>query len=163
MAGMCCGVVGESEATASVEPTSLVVSRRRRLDLIPLKFVADVAVPPPVDTSRKRQRLDLSSSLPRPLSSPRDCDNVKENCKSIIDRATETVKLEHEELVVQEQLKFGMTSVCGRRRDMEDAVSIHTSFSGQNTSFFGVFDGHGCSHVSTRNWFCLVTIVVFVG
>lgn len=52
--------------------------------------------------------------------------------------------------------KFGMTSVCGRRRDMEDAVAIHPAFCGPNPNFpsgmhfFGVYDGHGCSHVATR-------------
>jgi protein phosphatase 2C len=50
----------------------------------------------------------------------------------------------------EEASKFGMTSVRGRRRDMEDAVSIHTSFTTKNTSFFGVFDGHGCSHVRAK-------------
>lgn len=51
---------------------------------------------------------------------------------------------------------YGMTSVCGRRKDMEDRVSIKLDFlhrcSRSNLlpgglHFFGVFDGHGCSHV----------------
>jgi protein phosphatase 2C len=42
--------------------------------------------------------------------------------------------------------RYGTMSVCGRRRDMEDAVSIRPDFI-QNRHFFGVFDGHGCSHV----------------
>ena len=57
---------------------------------------------------------------------------------------SESVKLE------EESPKFGMTSVRGGRRDMEDAVSIHASFTTKNTSFFGVFDGHGCSHVRAK-------------
>ncbi|KAJ4819672.1 Protein phosphatase 2C [Rhynchospora pubera] len=44
--------------------------------------------------------------------------------------------------------RYGVTSVCGRRRDMEDAVSIRPDFV-PNRHFFGVFDGHGCSHVAT--------------
>lgn len=58
------------------------------------------------------------------------------------------------ELVAEPPPKFGMTSVCGRRRDMEDAVAIHPSFCKEETHetptslhFFGVYDGHGCSHV----------------
>lgn len=53
--------------------------------------------------------------------------------------------------------KFGVASVCGRRRDMEDAIAVHPSFlqSENNSSdstcselhYFGVYDGHGCSHV----------------
>ncbi|XP_047956708.1 protein phosphatase 2C 37-like [Salvia hispanica] len=55
--------------------------------------------------------------------------------------------------------RYGVTSVCGRRRDMEDSVAIRPSFCGEDGDgdvrggdlhFFGVFDGHGCSHVSRR-------------
>ncbi|CAL4953698.1 unnamed protein product [Urochloa decumbens] len=47
--------------------------------------------------------------------------------------------------------RYGVTSVCGRRREMEDAVSIRPDFLPGATKhhFFGVFDGHGCSHVAT--------------
>ncbi|XP_062210725.1 probable protein phosphatase 2C 30 [Phragmites australis] len=44
--------------------------------------------------------------------------------------------------------RYGVTSVCGRRRDMEDAVSARPGFL-HGHHFFGVFDGHGCSHVAT--------------
>lgn len=47
---------------------------------------------------------------------------------------------------VDQRPRYGTTSVCGRRRDMEDAVSIRPDII-QNRHFFGVFDGHGCSHV----------------
>lgn len=43
---------------------------------------------------------------------------------------------------------YGVTSVCGRRRDMEDTVSARPGFL-DGHHFFGVFDGHGCSHVAT--------------
>ncbi|PNT17616.1 hypothetical protein POPTR_010G199600v4 [Populus trichocarpa] len=150
MVGICCGVAGERETAAPVEPSSRA-SRRTRLELRPLKLVTDVAVPPSsiLDiTPAKRQKMEL---LPIPLS--RDCGNAVENCKTIEENKnhsisnpskSESVKLE------EEASKFGMTSVRGRRRDMEDAVSIHTSFTTKNTSFFGVFDGHGCSHVAMR-------------
>ncbi|WVZ98837.1 hypothetical protein U9M48_044214 [Paspalum notatum var. saurae] len=53
--------------------------------------------------------------------------------------------------------RFGVTSVCGLRREMEDAVSIRPDFlhaaadsssGGGKHHFFGVFDGHGCCHVA---------------
>ncbi|CAL4893910.1 unnamed protein product [Urochloa decumbens] len=49
--------------------------------------------------------------------------------------------------------RYGVTSVCGLRREMEDAVSIRPDFlrgsgGGGKHHFFGVFDGHGCSHVA---------------
>ncbi|KAJ1297792.1 hypothetical protein BS78_01G404500 [Paspalum vaginatum] len=43
---------------------------------------------------------------------------------------------------------YGVTSVCGRRRDMEDAVTARPGFI-HGHHYFGVFDGHGCSHVAT--------------
>jgi protein phosphatase 2C len=47
--------------------------------------------------------------------------------------------------------RYGVSSVCGRRREMEDAVSVRPDFltgsSSSRSHFFGVFDGHGCSHV----------------
>ncbi|XP_010454666.1 PREDICTED: probable protein phosphatase 2C 78 [Camelina sativa] len=49
--------------------------------------------------------------------------------------------------------KYGVASVCGRRREMEDAVAVHPFFSRQRTEGFhycGVYDGHGCSHVAKR-------------
>ncbi|KAL5188539.1 putative protein phosphatase 2C 24 [Glycine soja] len=49
---------------------------------------------------------------------------------------------------VEDSPKFGVTSVCGRRRDMEDSVLVQPSFT-QGFHYFGIFDGHGCSHVAT--------------
>jgi protein phosphatase 2C len=48
---------------------------------------------------------------------------------------------------------FGSLSVAGRSRDMEDTVSLRPGFhawvDGSPMHFFGVFDGHGGSHVRT--------------
>ncbi|KXG22151.1 probable protein phosphatase 2C 49 [Sorghum bicolor] len=51
--------------------------------------------------------------------------------------------------------RYGVTSVCGLRREMEDAVSIRPDFlrgaadpSSGKHHFYGVFDGHGCCHVA---------------
>ncbi|EEF38139.1 protein phosphatase 2C 37 [Ricinus communis] len=155
MAGICCGVVSESEAAAAVAEPSSRASRRRRLELRPFKVVADASVLP---DSWKRQKLDiLTTSLIPSEACPRDCNNAVESCKGSeengnsnkrLDLNNESVKSEREE--IDESPKFGMTSVCGRRRDMEDAVSIQTSLTDTKTSFFGVFDGHGCSHVATK-------------
>ncbi|KAE9606140.1 hypothetical protein Lal_00024530 [Lupinus albus] len=169
MAGICCGVV-EGETSAPITPSSL---RRRCLDLFPLKCIADMAVPPMEGSNRKRQKLD---SQPQ----QREFDNAVQNCESILTTpkdeeqkkeskghnqivivseiptsdSTET-KLENE-VMEEEYPKYGVTSVCGRRREMEDAVSVHPSFFSKNSNkdqkrfhFFGVYDGHGCSHVAT--------------
>ncbi|KAA0041439.1 hypothetical protein IC582_004445 [Cucumis melo] len=61
---------------------------------------------------------------------------------------------DEDNVVVDDDVKYGVTSVCGRRREMEDMVSVHLYFTNQKNlpqipiHFFGVFDGHGCSHVS---------------
>ncbi|CAL0334852.1 unnamed protein product [Lupinus luteus] len=144
MVEFCCGVVGETESQTPIEPTS----RRRSRDVLPFKYIADVAPSQP-DSSRKRPKLDLS-----------DCQNAVENRKPVNDedkQAKEEGDSNVNDNVVSgteviEQLpppKFGITSVCGRRRDMEDSVSVHPFFSQQEFHYFAVFDGHGCSHVAT--------------
>ncbi|CAN8248457.1 unnamed protein product [Cochlearia groenlandica] len=56
---------------------------------------------------------------------------------------------------VTEYPKYGLASVCGRRPQMEDAVTVRPFFRRQETEYssngfhyFGVYDGHGCSHVA---------------
>uniref|UniRef100_A0A0E0D1I9 protein-serine/threonine phosphatase n=1 Tax=Oryza meridionalis TaxID=40149 RepID=A0A0E0D1I9_9ORYZ len=52
--------------------------------------------------------------------------------------------------------RHGAASVAGRRREMEDAVSLREAFAAPadgevaaaRCDFYGVFDGHGCSHVA---------------
>lgn len=157
MAGICCGVVGESKTQAAIEPSSRP-ARRRRVDVRHLKFVAGVSVPTP-EKSRKRQKLEVYDKTASEAA--RECENALENCKVQEDESVElkggvSVQVEQDQLV-QECPKFGMTSVRGRRRDMEDAVSIHPSFWGQDAQnctglhYYGVYDGHGCSHVNYRS------------
>lgn len=174
MAGICCGVVGESEATAAIEPSASRTLKRRKMELLTYKFIADVTAPAPVDcsTTRKRQKLDLCASI----SAPRECENASvESCeaksnkvKSVVGEGlrlnrgdvnpacenSSSVDVAGKEGFQVENAKYGVTSVCGRRRDMEDAVSVHPSFSKREgpagpsgLHFYGVFDGHGCSHV----------------
>ncbi|XP_065869169.1 protein phosphatase 2C 37-like [Euphorbia lathyris] len=147
MDGICYGVVGESETAAPVVEPSSRASRRRRLELRPFKVVADSAVQPPSENGRKRQKIDLFPLLLDPLA--RDCNNAEENCKSSEDmcrgskrietktpETNETLDSKHQSgtgssvsaksdrILVEESPKYGMTLVYGRRRDMEDVVSI---------------------------------------
>ncbi|CAN1173939.1 Protein phosphatase 2C 37 [Linum perenne] len=156
MAGMCFGVVGETEVAATVEPSSKV-SRRRRLEHRQFSLSLDVAAPSfsSDGTSRKQRKL-VQSAAP---SSSRDCLNAVENSSDVKrdeSAAKNSVVNESADLKLEDDsggpsTKFGLTSVCGRRRDMEDAVSVQTSFGPrEGTSFFGVFDGHGCSHVAMK-------------
>ncbi|XP_058099397.1 probable protein phosphatase 2C 24 [Magnolia sinica] len=149
MAEICCGVVSESETTAPCE-TSSRAARRRRWEIRRFKLYAGVA-PPPDSGSCKRRKTKASTS---PSSSPRDCENASENSSEEELKQQAKDRVDPTPAALDRCPKFGMTSVCGRRRDMEDAVSIHPSFfrrelqSPANLHFFGVYDGHGCSHVA---------------
>ncbi|GMN41439.1 hypothetical protein TIFTF001_010666 [Ficus carica] len=175
MAGICCGVVREGETSASMEPSSRTL-KRRKVELLTYKFIADVAVPPAVECSRKRQKLELYASTA--ASSTRECckngvqsSEAKSKDESEGSHACEALRssrpvnlrensasteLVENKILRLENPRFGVTSVCGRRRDMEDAVSVHPCFSQEEGSvskgchFFGVFDGHGCSHVAMK-------------
>lgn len=164
MAEICCGVVSENEASPNCDSNSQS-ARRKRMELRRVKFVAGVAT---LETENgvKQARLSIS-----PASFSRECSDAFQNCNTseikpkteddgvdvvkptplvatILRPSGSAVFIDAEALP-----KFGVASVCGRRRDMEDAVAIHPSFltsdDNQTSSlhYFGVYDGHGCSHV----------------
>lgn len=177
MAGICCGVVGESEASAAIETSSSRTMKRRKMELLTYKFISDVTVPSAAAAvearSIKRQKLDLHPSI---SSSAVDCvkGSMVESCevKSFTDANSDGLRLKNcnvlcdDSISVQvdgkeefqvENPKYGVTSVCGRRRDMEDAVSAHPYLTNHvegsvanGCHFYGVFDGHGCSHVAMK-------------
>ncbi|KAL3530798.1 hypothetical protein ACH5RR_010120 [Cinchona calisaya] len=162
MAELCCGVVSENEASSVCEASSRA-ARRRRMEIRRIKFVAQ----PDTENGIKKQRL---------------CENAVEICgedgvleikigvkkekirqfppsisngpRMILSPSLTTAILEDSELRFP---KYGVASVCGRRRDMEDTVAIHPSFYGgdhdENAApfhYFAVYDGHGCSHVAAK-------------
>ncbi|XP_055811135.1 protein phosphatase 2C 37-like [Solanum dulcamara] len=164
MAGMCCGVnIAETEATTRVEPSSESV-RRRRMEIHQFRFVptdaeASVAVQ---ENGRKRHKIEkvvdnkrqkLETSVTISLLPPPAlvvADETETKVPDLSESGSQSIEIE------PDLPKFGMTSVCGRRRDMEDAVAIHPSFckekseNSSNLHFFGVYDGHGCSHVAMK-------------
>ncbi|XP_009773017.1 putative protein phosphatase 2C 24 [Nicotiana tabacum] len=164
MAEVCSGVVTETEASPPCESRSQTASRRR-MELRKVKFIAGVTPPETENEIIKRPKLKLySTSVSRFCdnavhnSSTDDEDQVKLGAPPTIVLAPILSPLNNLTLLVQSVVspKFGFTSVCGRRRDMEDAVAIHPSFcqmkqenSGE-LHYFAVYDGHGCSHVATK-------------
>lgn len=174
MAGMCCGVnIAETEAATKVEPSSEAARRIRRMEIHQFRFVpnpTDVSVKVQENGRRKRERVEkvveskrqkletssvMISLLPSTSSSPSETEAVvvpdlSESGTQLADVVTPVV------VTTSDFPKFGTTSVCGRRRDMEDAVAIHPSFckdnneNSNNLHFFGVYDGHGCSHVAMK-------------
>uniref|UniRef100_A0A7N1A4V8 protein-serine/threonine phosphatase n=1 Tax=Kalanchoe fedtschenkoi TaxID=63787 RepID=A0A7N1A4V8_KALFE len=172
MAGICCGVVGESDTSAQIEPKKARLSRRRRMEIQRLTFVATPLHAnnhSTITSDVKRRKVESPLSSPSPSPSPREHQNAAQS--SLVTQALpESGELlvgasaadlsscagEPPADAVKEEPKFGMTSVCGRRRDMEDAVSLQPAFwkpEGQINAgwdFYGVYDGHGCSHVAEK-------------
>ncbi|XP_039145773.1 probable protein phosphatase 2C 24 [Dioscorea cayenensis subsp. rotundata] len=140
MAEVCCEVVSPREVvTESCEPSTRA-ARRRRMQLRRIKFVSGVgAVVGTAEPMRKRQRVELLEDVVRSgaVEHHRAGSGSGTNSSSCAPR----------------RAKYGMTAVCGRRREMEDVVSIQPEFLrgslGHETyQFYGVFDGHGCSHAA---------------
>lgn len=126
MAGMCCGVVGETKTPSTIETNGGRQGRRRRMEIQQLKFLAaaasDVVMPLHENNSNsKRRKIETTVVLDSGL---------------------------YDDVLDTETCRFGLTVVCGRRRDLEDAVAVKPSFS-NDLHFYGVYDGHGCSHVTT--------------
>lgn len=150
MAEICCGVVSDQENSVGCETSSQAAARKR----MEIRRVNEL----------KRPRLGLCSA-----SFSRDCNDAIENCSSDSERndgETKQILPSNQSILspltsailnyVTVLPKFGVASVCGRRRDMEDAVTVHPSLCAKADNFtselhyFGVYDGHGCSHVATR-------------
>ncbi|XVE79523.1 hypothetical protein DITRI_Ditri14bG0065900 [Diplodiscus trichospermus] len=164
-----CGVVDDGEASRLFKPSSRAV-RRRRMEIRRIKFV-DVAQTE-AKNGRKRQKLQVYTTSFAVDGANADGNSVSDEggkkqtlkVKNGRSKMKGTVVKSHSSPsllvpVIDSELypKFGFASVCGRRRDMEDAIAIHPSFyrHGQDTAaicfhYFGVFDGHGCSHVAMR-------------
>ncbi|KAG8387904.1 hypothetical protein BUALT_Bualt02G0069900 [Buddleja alternifolia] len=147
MAEICCEVSDGSCGTGSR------AARRRRMDLRRLRTD---------DDGVKRRRLEVCDNAVDSYGGPAECEtrvilNGREEMHPILLTTpvltwttTTSSSLGHDRDMLP---KFGIASVCGRRRDMEDAVAIQPSFCHESTTglhYFGVYDGHGCSHVATK-------------
>ncbi|KAJ9539904.1 hypothetical protein OSB04_026410 [Centaurea solstitialis] len=169
MAGMCCGVVGETntQPSSTVEHSGGRQGRRRpRMEIQQLKFLAaaasDVVMPLQESSSssnRKRIKVESSREMIQPCDLKVEVEEVgpsgdrsETKCLNSCGDSLESEK----EVFDDESSRFGLTVVCGRRRDLEDAVAVKPSFcktssrSCNDLHFYGVYDGHGCSHVAMK-------------
>lgn len=177
---------GETKTVTPTEPSTEAARRRRMEIHQFRFVASDMAVAPPTSMEnggRKRQKLEKTVSVKSydsqekkrfklerivslPLSLPCTSEIEMGEKKVAENKETETnaldltesasISLNIERQGVSDCPKFGMTSVCGRRRDMEDTVSIYPSFlqdkheKSSNLHFFGLYDGHGCSHAAMK-------------
>ncbi|KAL2940559.1 Protein phosphatase 2C 37 [Bienertia sinuspersici] len=163
MAGMCCGInVGENESTSPVEPAART-ARRRRMELRQIKLISDIA--DATARIKRRKVEDEYEDQHTQVVPAREFSNNRNNSNNdALDLLTSSFSdektIESRTKTVEDEFpKFGVTSVCGRRRDMEDAVTVSPSFCKKQDDdnnnngglhFYGVYDGHGCSHVAKR-------------
>ncbi|KAG2601894.1 probable protein phosphatase 2C 9 [Panicum virgatum] len=129
MAEICCEEAKSTPATAVAVASSALERRRRRLEMRRFRVATDLEAPAEEDVrAGKRLRLARTASG--------SCADAVPDCK----RPAPPERLP----------RYGVSSVCGRRREMEDAVCIRPDFlpGASKHHFFGVFDGHGCSHVA---------------
>ncbi|XP_065878690.1 probable protein phosphatase 2C 24 [Euphorbia lathyris] len=169
MAEICRGFVSDSEASATpCQGNSRAASKR--MEIRRFKFVAEVASETEEEGNKRRKIQVRTTSLPSTREEYGEGSSLKNEENKI------NMKPEKETLISSKSLnmvlnpsisatihfdldmypKYGVASVCGRRRDMEDAVAVHPSFftkdrkSASEFHYFGVYDGHGCSHVAAR-------------
>jgi protein phosphatase 2C len=146
--------VSATAAAVVAVASSALERRRRRLAMKRFRVASDLEPPSPEDVrAGKRQRRARTASGPCPPDAGVDVEKPP----SELDRMP----------------RFGVSSVCGRRREMEDAVSIRPDFlpgASKKHHFFSVFDGHGCSHVSHADTpvlcggfcFCAMSLVFYL-
>ncbi|CAI9273589.1 unnamed protein product [Lactuca saligna] len=165
---------GETKTTSPVEPSGGRQGRRRRMEIQQLKFLAaaasDVVMPPPDTSTRKRRKVGSIETIETTTGGDFGLPNPKEFQKAVQSSDMKTVEIDPcgrgacgtssetlgEDVLDKENSRFGLTVVCGRRRDLEDAVAVKPSFcrtssrSSDDLHFYGVYDGHGCSHVAMK-------------
>ncbi|OVA15577.1 Protein phosphatase 2C (PP2C)-like domain [Macleaya cordata] len=179
---ICCEVVIEGDTSVSCDPSSRA-ARRRRMDIRRFKFIPDVSVTPSENGKKRLKLTNDPSPQPRNReNADTNCsyygaqhglecesgrpDQPNENSSRVLyskeTPSEQTITNLSSDLppvpvlpVVSDRCpQFGATAVCGRRREMEDAVAIHPSLCRENSQisarlhFFGLYDGHGCSHVA---------------
>ncbi|KAK4761289.1 hypothetical protein SAY87_006182 [Trapa incisa] len=157
----------EIEAAAPVEPTSEEKVLEKLYPLV-FKLVADATA---VSTGWKKRKCE-TFLIPRDGSiSKKECVDLTEFVEdtSLPVKGSEALPLDElmdqkrsskepmeQALLKEQQPKFGFTSICGKRRDMEDTVSVQPWLCIESPQYqgglhlFGIFDGHGCSHVAMR-------------
>nr|XP_043622414.1 probable protein phosphatase 2C 24 [Erigeron canadensis] len=164
MADICYGVIDEKEVpSSSSSESSSRAARRRRMEIRKVKYVA--GVPAVVNKNGfKKPRLSFSlASFYKQKDAGENCSypelrSEDNDVKHVIKDNTAATTSSCANCFVDTEMvpKFGVASVCGRRRDMEDAVAVHLDLlktddtQTSNFHYFGVYDGHGCSHVSRR-------------
>ncbi|KAI3783430.1 hypothetical protein L1987_42512 [Smallanthus sonchifolius] len=132
------------------------------MEIHQLKFLAAAASDVVPESSKKRRKVESLETIEncveaRVLNLPVESEKVVHQEKRLrcssetedVINSCVTSAAGSGNKTVRDECRFGITTVCGRRRDMEDAVAVKPSFTG-DLGFYGVYDGHGCSHVAMK-------------
>lgn len=164
MADICCGVVNEGSQSTSGSPCESSLSRaarRRRLQIRRFK-VSAASDEEGEQNKQKRRRVDQEAELPSCSGDGADENRftISELQETNLSHSIPRMLLSGSPITTPPQKadpKFGVVSVRGGRREMEDAVAIHPRFCPEQhenkavgSHYFGVYDGHGCSHVALK-------------
>ncbi|RLM74268.1 putative protein phosphatase 2C 37 [Panicum miliaceum] len=150
-------------ASSSFSSTPGCRMRGRRSRLAPPPVAATAAGSSDAASPSREKRVWPASPTSSSSPSDVDSDGDRREAEEEVDAEAEELKQPPPLLPAVPQLPavaaqawpvaFGSLSVAGRSRDMEDTVSLrpgfHTWVDGSPMHFFGVFDGHGGSHVRT--------------
>ncbi|KAE8733021.1 Highly ABA-induced PP2C protein 2 isoform 2 [Hibiscus syriacus] len=158
MPDICCGIMSEGKASAPPCAPISRQARRRRMAFRRFKFVGFAP-----ENSQKRHKIQAcvaAYALDRENDGGNSSgsDVEKKNEKLVKSHTSSSLLMPAIAIDSVSYPKFGFASICGRRRYMEDAVVVHPSFhcEGQDSAavgfhYFGVYDGHGCSHLERED------------
>ncbi|XP_010920508.1 protein phosphatase 2C 37 [Elaeis guineensis] len=155
MAEIWCETETVTAAAASCEPSPRT-ARRRRKEIQRFRFVNGAeSMAPDEEFCRKRQRFDCTASTPGVLQKGFGSEVEEPESETNLNGSRGLLGASSVELGPSDGCpRYGVIAICGRRRNMEDAVSVRPDFlrrgsgASERYHFFGVFDGHGCSHVA---------------
>lgn len=173
MAEICCDVANEACSRAACDPSS-AVARRRRMEIRRFEFVGGTSLAAASDSDiikQKRRKVEdcpahewddasrnyLADESESELEAGDTISNGNRKIKPSPSHLNETLPSSLDPEILNEFPAYGVTSVCGRRREMEDAVAVHPSLyvrhreTSSGFHYFAVYDGHGCSHVTYLN------------
>ncbi|ESQ51437.1 hypothetical protein EUTSA_v10017797mg [Eutrema salsugineum] len=148
MADICFEVVTDASSSSAFESRPLNSVRRQRFPMDQTVVQEDWK-----KNCKRNKQEDLAKTCS--LNSPSSKEDFFPGRKSLEKERVREDDVSGESPATEVSKRYGVSSVCGRRREMEDAVAIHPSFSSRKNSeysqhYFGVYDGHGCSHVAAR-------------
>ncbi|KAL9240524.1 hypothetical protein vseg_014732 [Gypsophila vaccaria] len=128
--------------TTTLDPQKARMARRRRIEINKLKSTCKDHQHSNDDAIYRNNSSSTSNSSSSSSSSSESSESSNNEVRS---------SSSSRRMVDTCGAQYGVVSVMGRRREMEDTVSVHRGFARVGPArydFYGVFDGHGGRHVA---------------